>query len=122
MIIRMMAVASAAALLAGAAHAQAASSPSQTGSPVVSDTAGQAPVDGADAQTSTAGPAPVTDTTGYNSRAGASAAPSADAAPQPAATETTVVSNGPVPDTAANRAKYGSPDSSTGKRTRPAGN
>lgn len=33
-----------------------------------------------------------------------------------------VVSNGPVADTAENRAKYGGPDSSTGKRTKPAGN
>lgn len=33
-----------------------------------------------------------------------------------------VVSNGPVPDTAENRAKYGSPISNGGKRTKPAGN
>jgi hypothetical protein len=34
----------------------------------------------------------------------------------------TVVSNGPVPDTKANRAKYGQPLSATGRATRPAGN
>jgi hypothetical protein len=34
----------------------------------------------------------------------------------------TLVTNGPVPDTAANRAKYGSPMSNAGKRTAPAGN
>jgi hypothetical protein len=34
----------------------------------------------------------------------------------------TVVTNGPVPDTAENRAKYGQPLSATGKRTTPAGN
>jgi hypothetical protein len=33
-----------------------------------------------------------------------------------------LVTNGPVPDTAANRAKYGGPMSATGKRTKPAGN
>lgn len=32
------------------------------------------------------------------------------------------VTNGPVPDTAANRAKYGGPMSRAGKMTRPAGN
>jgi hypothetical protein len=34
----------------------------------------------------------------------------------------TLVTNGPVPDTRANRAKYGQPDSNAGKNTRPAGN
>ncbi len=34
----------------------------------------------------------------------------------------TLVTNGPVPDTAANRAKYGAPMSNTGKKTAPAGN
>jgi hypothetical protein len=34
----------------------------------------------------------------------------------------TVVSNGPVPDTKANRAKYGQPLSASGRATRPAGN
>ena len=33
-----------------------------------------------------------------------------------------VVTNGPVPDTAANRAKYGKPMSHAGKRSAPAGN
>jgi hypothetical protein len=47
-------------------------------------------------------------------------------APQPAEAirqgDNTLVTNGPVPDTAANRAKYGGPMSMTGKRTKPAGN
>jgi hypothetical protein len=34
----------------------------------------------------------------------------------------TLVTNGPVPDTPANRAKYGGPMSLTGKHTKPAGN
>ncbi len=33
-----------------------------------------------------------------------------------------IVTNGPVPDTAANRAKYGGPMSHAGKMTKPAGN
>jgi hypothetical protein len=33
-----------------------------------------------------------------------------------------IVSNGPIPDTRANRAKYGQPMSQTGKMTKPAGN
>ncbi len=39
------------------------------------------------------------------------------------ATDTNIrVTNGPVPDTAENRAKYGSPMSHAGKHTKPAGN
>ena len=34
----------------------------------------------------------------------------------------TVVSNAPIPDTKANRARYGSPLSTTGRKTAPAGN
>jgi hypothetical protein len=36
--------------------------------------------------------------------------------------DNTLVTNGPVPDTAANRAKYGKPMSHAGKKTPPAGN
>lgn len=36
--------------------------------------------------------------------------------------DNTLVTNGPVPDTAANRAKYGKPMSHAGKKTAPAGN
>jgi hypothetical protein len=44
-------------------------------------------------------------------------------APTPAATVVAhTVTNGPIPDTPANRAKYGGPMSHTGKRTQPAGN
>lgn len=39
-----------------------------------------------------------------------------------AAGDNKMVTNGPVPDTAANRAKYGRPMSNAGKRTAPAGN
>ncbi len=36
--------------------------------------------------------------------------------------DNTLVTNGPVPDTAANRAKYGKPMSRTGQKTLPSGN
>ena len=45
-------------------------------------------------------------------------------APAPASPEvrTTLVTNGPVPDTPENRALYGGPDSNGGRQTVPAGN
>jgi len=43
--------------------------------------------------------------------------------PTPAATTVAAtVTNGPIPDTPANRAKYGAPMSHAGKKTQPAGN
>lgn len=36
--------------------------------------------------------------------------------------ETKLITNGPVPDTRENRARYGGPDSRGGRRTAPAGN
>ena len=53
-----------------------------------------------------------TDTTGYNV-----GTPQTD--PN---TGAQIVSNGPVPDTAANRARLGKPDSHAGRRTSAAGN
>ena len=41
---------------------------------------------------------------------------------EPGTVTTRTVTNGPVPDTAENRAKYGQPLSRAGKRTTPAGN
>ena len=64
----------------------------------------------------------------------ADAAPSATVTPPPASSDTLgnaatmkagdpgVVSNGPVPDTPANRAAYGKPMSHAGRATAPAGN
>ena len=60
--------------------------------------------------------------------AGAALAQNAPAAGAPAerapsaAAGTDVISNGPVPDTRANRAKYGQPLSHAGKMTKAAGN
>jgi hypothetical protein len=39
-----------------------------------------------------------------------------------AAGDNQMVTNGPVPDTPANRAKYGKPMSNAGRKTKPAGN
>ncbi len=46
----------------------------------------------------------------------------ADASAVTPETTVRVVTNGPVPDTKENRAKYGQPDSNAGKRSKPAGN
>lgn len=62
---------------------------------------------------------------GLNSSDAASVAPAAGAPTQrtpSASAGTDVVSNGPVPDTPANRAKYGQPLSHAGKISKPAGN
>jgi UrcA family protein len=50
------------------------------------------------------------------------APPSAEGAGQPASFTTTTVTNGPIPDTPENRAKYGGPMSKAGRMTKPAGN
>ena len=39
-----------------------------------------------------------------------------------ASAETEMVTNGPIPDTEENRAKYGEPDSRAGKASTPSGN
>ncbi len=59
-----------------------------------------------------AGASGAADTTGYNV-----GAPQTD--PN---TGAQVVTNGPVPDTRANRARFGTPDSNAGKHTSAAGN
>ena len=46
----------------------------------------------------------------------------ADPVGAPSAPMSTTVTNGPVPDTAANRAKYGGPQSHAGRHTAAAGN
>jgi len=49
-------------------------------------------------------------------------APAATSYGQTASYTTQTVTNGPVPDTAANRARYGGPLSNAGRQTRPVGN
>ncbi len=116
MFARLLIAAASVALLTGVANAQADNAAPTTDS----------------APSATPSPAPV-DTSGYNARTPAPADPSAQAvlpASSSALGDTTtlkagdagVVSNGPVPDTPENRAKYGRPDSFGGKKTAPAGN
>jgi hypothetical protein len=126
---RILAAAGCAALLAGAAHAQSADSTTTTS------------VDQNDVQTTTTVDPTVTTTTTVDPTMGTTtttvdpmAAPAATTAGVPASSmtmsetgapgtvTTQVVTNGPIPDTAENRAKYGQPMSHAGKRTAPAGN
>ncbi|HEX4095328.1 MAG TPA: hypothetical protein VHX64_01305 [Caulobacteraceae bacterium] len=104
----------AATALAGAASAQSAAASQSTGS-VQTDNGAAQPTSSQNgpgpAPSSTPTP-PATDTTGYNV-----GAPQTD--PN---TGAQIVTNGPVPDTKANRARFGSPDSHAGRRTSPAGN
>ncbi|HEY9219167.1 MAG TPA: hypothetical protein VIO94_14050 [Phenylobacterium sp.] len=138
----------ASALMAGAAHAQlGAGTPdtgttgnqaapadpkeSQTGLPSVDSTratgagAGETNLpngevnSSSDATTSGVTSSPTPDTS-YSTSSAASASSSGSNASMSGSTQ--VVTNGPVPDTAENRAKYGAPMSRAGKRTAPAGN
>jgi len=112
-------MAAVAAALAGpmAAHAQQSdqAAPAPQAAPMPDTNAAPAPQQAA--------PMPGTDTNANMP----TAAPSATQAAMPVsattdATGSQVVSNGPVPDTRANRAKYGRPMSRAGKMTKPAGN
>ncbi len=109
--------AAAAALLAATAIAGAASAQSQ------SNVAGDNDRPGAVQTDSNAAPAATSD------GASASAAVASDSTGYNVGTPQTdpnsgaqIVTNGPVPDTRANRARFGSPDSHAGKRTAAAGN
>jgi hypothetical protein len=116
----MIATAAAAALLAGGAFAQASGSnaPQSAG-----DTAVNPPVAAAPAPA----PAPAAGADVTAPAPDATVAPAAGAPTErtPAASVsggTEVISNGPVPDTPENRAKYGKPMSNAGRMTKPAGN
>jgi hypothetical protein len=118
----MIATAAAAALLAGSAFAQA----SAAGDTAVNPNALPAGVATGNAAV---GPAPATgqDITAPSSRSEATVAPAAGAPTERTSAASVsggsdLVSNGPVPDTAANRAKYGKPMSNAGRMTKPAGN
>jgi hypothetical protein len=94
--------------VAGAAAAQ---STDQAAQPTVAqaDTTAPVPPPAADAAGNPAGNTPTVP----------------DQAQAPASGATTVnalVTNGPIPDTPANRAKYGAPMSHAGRKTAPAGN
>jgi hypothetical protein len=69
-------------------------------------------------------PAPAAETAGVNASTGpvpADQLPPGQASAL-AAGDNQLITNGPVPDTPANRAKYGGPNSRAGRRTAPAGN
>lgn len=64
--------------------------------------------------------APSADTNAVNASTGQPLPP--DQASALASGDNKLITNGPVPDTAANRAKYGGPNSRAGRHTKPAGN
>jgi hypothetical protein len=102
------------ALIAASAIAGAASAQNQTnfaGADQANPT-GAAPASATTSDATSAPAATSTDTTGYNV-----GTPQVD--PN---TGAQIVTNGPVPDTRANRARFGQPDSHAGRRTAPAGN
>jgi len=94
--------------IAGAAAAQSADQPAQA---TVAQADSTAPV-----------PPAATDAAG-NPAGNLPTVPDQAQAPASGATVVAAtVTNGPIPDTPANRAKYGGPMSHTGKKTKPAGN
>lgn len=108
-----------------AANEQVApAAPADQAMPAPSDPAAPAPAatdmaaDPAASPTATAAPAAGVNTSGVVPVS--SQSPEAQASLK--AGDTNVVSNPPVADTTANRAKYGKPDSNAGKRTTPKGN
>ncbi|MBI1199468.1 MAG: hypothetical protein GC203_16525 [Phenylobacterium sp.] len=126
-----------AALLGGAAFAQQDQPVTSTGAPLPGSVTGDwngahAPPDdkqytdtvkvqtGADAETATPPPAAAS---GLAVNPPLPSTPSVSEYSQPTATVTNLtVTNGPIPDTPENRAKYGGPRSHAGKMTKPAGN
>jgi hypothetical protein len=120
----MIASAATAALLAGAALAQNAPANDTAVNPPLSGPAPAAAGDAASAPTPDTSSASAPGVSSPSSDA-ATVAPAAGAPTQRASSSapgTDVISNGPVPDTKANRAKYGQPLSHAGKMTKAAGN
>jgi hypothetical protein len=108
----MIATAAAAAMLAGAAFAQPGADNSSSPNALPS---------GAEAAPSAA-PAPdAAAQPGADTVAPAAGAP-VERTPAGSAESTDIVSNGPIPDTRANREKYGRPLSNAGRMTKPSGN
>jgi hypothetical protein len=114
--VNILGLAAAAALLAAPAFALAQASPpmNDQGAPAASQP------DGANGATIDTTLAPSATSSGANASGVLTSQSTTD---QNGATVTnTLVTNGPVADTPANRAKYGAPMSNAGKRTAPAGN
>lgn len=116
----LMTAAAFATLLGGAAYAQSTDS-TMTAPGTTDTTATQMTPGQPDAMSTTATP-PATQ---YNYNASTTQPASSSTLGDPTsmkAGDPNVVSNGPVPDTRENRAKYGRPLSNAGKRSSPAGN
>ena len=127
------------ALLGGAAYAQDPAPKAPTPGSVTGDWNGAhspsddkqytekvvVPVGSPPAEAEAAPPADTSATTSTETTASTDVTPPAASATnyaQAASVTTTTVTNGPVPDTAENRAKYGQPMSNAGKRTAARGN
>ncbi len=112
----MIATAAVATLLAGAAFAQSdtAVNPSALPAGVATGNAvdGPKPATGAD----------ITAPIGSDATVAPAAGAPAESVSAASVGGTDLVSSGPVPDTRANRAKYGQPMSNAGRMTKPAGN
>jgi hypothetical protein len=133
----LLTAAAACALFGGAAYAQSSTTnAAQPGERTGDWNGAHAPTDGSTASeriqpstgtttttvtTSTAAPMP-SDTGASASVDTGVTAPSAGTYATGASVTTTLVTNGPVPDTPENRAKYGQPMSHAGKMTAPRGN
>ncbi|MBP7703867.1 MAG: hypothetical protein KA105_01125 [Caulobacter sp.] len=119
--IRLLTAAAFSALLAGAAVAQDAGQPVDDTMPSAPPTASDTPPVTEESNTPMA-PAAEQSATPASGVVRQSSPTPVDQAYTLKAGDPSVVSNGPVPDTAENRAKYGAPISNGGKRTKPAGN
>ena|SRR5665213_3122335 len=116
-ITHLMTAAALATLIGGAAYAQDQATPAPaTMPPPAADQSAMPPA-------TTGAPAAQYN---YNANSGATTAPASSSTLGDPTTmkagDASVVSNGPVPDTAENRAKYGKPMSNAGKKSAPAGN
>ncbi|HEY8617462.1 hypothetical protein [Phenylobacterium sp.] len=135
----LLTAAAACALIGGAAYAQTGAQPGtdapQPGSRTGDWNGAHAPTDGSPAservQPSTTTTSVTTSSSATTSApmpadtsatASTSTTPAAGSYATGASVTTTLVTNGPVPDTAENRAKYGQPMSRAGKRTAARGN
>ena len=117
---RLLAAAGCAALLAGAAHAQTATSSTTVDANGVQTTT---TVDTTTGVTSTTTYDPATGmTTTLPATSATTMGVPASMTGAPGTVSTQVVTNGPVPDTPENRARYGQPLSRAGRATTPAGN
>ena len=119
-------VAAAFTLAGAAAHAQDAMTPPPASSPAgaVNPPAATAPAaeDRSAAPMASDAGAPPTAPSAAAMGADVSTTVSSSSTPVAGTVTVTTLTNGPVPDTAENRAKYGSPMSRAGKMTRAAGN